>query len=166
MNGAVAVYSPERIVIEASLEYLSIKSIDQGGDFLGLISGRSVVVSNRNVVPEGGLNIQAAIYARNRFQVKQIGGRQAGTLNIYGTLSVGTITATEPRYATNIVFDTRLENIRPPGFPLTDRYELLAQKHHWQLSEDPFYEHIVDTVEDELETIEAESDIETPLFND
>jgi hypothetical protein len=110
VNGAVAVYSPQRIVIEGSLEYLSIEHIDQDGDFLGLISGRSVVVLNRNVVPEGGLNIQAAIYARNRFQVKQIGGRQAGTLNIYGTLSVGTITATEPRYATNIVFDTRLEN--------------------------------------------------------
>jgi hypothetical protein len=110
VNGAVAVYSPERIVIEASLEYLSIKSIDQGGDFLGLISGRSVVVSNRNVVREGDLSIQAAIYAKNRFQVKQIGSRQAGTLNIYGSLSVGTITATEPRYATNIVFDTRLEN--------------------------------------------------------
>ena len=166
VNGAVAVYSPERIVIEGSLEYLSIESIDQGGDFLGLISGRSVVVANRKVVPEGDLNIQAAIYAKNRFQVKQIGGRQAGTLNIYGSLSVGTITATEPRYATNIVFDTRLENSRPPGFPLTDRYELVAQKHHWQLSEDPFYEPIADTVEDELETIEAESDIETPLFND
>jgi hypothetical protein len=79
---------------------------------------------------------------------------------------VGTITATEPRYATNIVFDTRLENSWPPGFPLTNRYELLAQKYHWQLSEDPFYEPIVDTAEDELETIEAESDIETPLFND
>jgi hypothetical protein len=155
VNGAVAVYSPERIVIEGSLEYLSIENIDQGGDFLGLISGRSVVVANRKIVPEGDLNIQAAIYAKNRFQVKQIGGRQAGTLNIYGSLSVGTITATEPRYATNIVFDTRLENNRPPGFPLTDRYELVAKAHHWQLTDEPFYEPIVDQAEETLDTTET-----------
>ena len=166
VNGAVAVYSPERIVIEGSLEYLSIEDIDQGGDFLGLISGRSVVVANRKVVPEGDLHIQAAIYAKSRFQVKQIGGKQAGTLNIYGSLSVGTITATEPRYATNIVFDTRFQNIRPPGFPLTDRYELVAKKHHWLLVDDPFYEPIVDTDEEELGTVEAKFTIENELINE
>ncbi|MBL4673926.1 MAG: hypothetical protein JKX81_16820, partial [Arenicella sp.] len=147
-------------------EYLSVEHIDQGGDFLGLISGRSVVVANRKVVPEGDLNIQAAIYAKSRFQVKQIGGKQAGTLNIYGSLSVGTITATEPRYATNIVFDTRLENIRPPGFPLTDRYELVAKKRHWLLADDPFYEPIVDTDEEELGTVEAKFTIENELINE
>jgi hypothetical protein len=31
-------------------------------------------------------------------------------------------TATEPRYATGIRFDPRLESRRPPGFPVTDRY--------------------------------------------
>lgn len=169
VNGAVAVYSPERIVIEASLEYLSIEHLDQGGDFLGLISGRSVVVANRKVVPQGDLNIQAAIYAKNRFQVKQIGGGQAGTLNIYGSLSVGTMTATEPRYATNIVFDTRLKNIRPPSFPLTERYELVAKKYAWQLADDPFYEPLEDPAEEvssSLDTEEAASTNEYQLINE
>ncbi len=140
VNGAVAVYSPKRITIEGNLEYLSTDHIDQGGDFLGLISGRSVVVAKRNKVPSGDLNVQAAIYAKNRFEVRQILGRQEGTLNILGSVSAGSITATEPRYATNIIFDTRLENLRPPGFPVTDRYEVLAQQNNWQLEDEPFYE--------------------------
>jgi len=140
VNGAVAVYSPKRIIIEGNLEYAQTDHIDEGGDFLGLISGNSVVIANRKMVPEGDLNIQAAIYAKDRFQVKQLGGKRMGTLNILGSVSAGSITATEPRYATNIVFDTRLENLRPPGFPVTDRYELLAQQNHWELEDDPFFE--------------------------
>lgn len=142
VNGAVAVYSPKRIIIEGDLEYLSTDSIDRGGDFLGLISGRSIVIAKREIVPAGDLNIQAAIYAKNRFQVKQLHGKRAGTLNILGSVSAGSISATEPRYATNIVFDTRLENLRPPGFPVTDRYELLAKQNSWQIDNDPFYESI------------------------
>ena len=145
VNGLVAVYSPKQLIIEGNLEYLSTDSIDQGGDFLGLISGRSVVVANRKVVPKGDLNIQAAIYAKNRFKVTQLSGKMLGTLNIFGSVSVGSITATEPRYATNIVFDTRLENLRPPGFPVTDRYELVAKKNHWKLEDDPFFDPIVET---------------------
>ena len=140
VNGAVAVYSPKRIIIEGNLEYLSTDNIEHGGDFLGLISGRNVVIAKRKVVPEGDLNIQAAIYAKNRFEVKQLIGKRVGTLNILGSVSAGSITATEPRYATNIVFDTRLENLRPPGFPVTDRYELLAKTNSWQLEDDPFFE--------------------------
>ena len=140
VNGAVAVYSPKRIIIEGNLEYLSTDHIDQGGDFLGLISERNVVIAKRELVPQGDLNIQAAIYAKNRFEVKQLIGKREGTLNILGSVSAGSITATEPRYATNIIFDTRLEDLRPPGFPVTDRYELLAKQNSWQLEDDPFFE--------------------------
>jgi len=153
VNGAVAVYSPRRLIIEGNLEYVDIEHIDQGGDFLGLISGRSVVIANRKFLPAGDLNIQAAIYAKNRFEVRQLTGKRVGTLNILGSVSAGTITATEPRYATNIVFDTRLENLRPPGFPVTDRYELVAKQNSWQLEEDPFYEPL-----EEAELTVAETD--------
>ena len=160
VNGAVAVYSPKRIIIEGDLEYLSTDSIDRGGDFLGLISGRSIVIAKRGVVPAGDLNIQAAIYAKNRFQVNQLQGKRAGTLNILGSVSAGSISATEPRYATNIVFDTRLENLRPPGFPVTDRYELLAKQNSWQIDNDPFYES-VDPVDLAQDLIDGGADIDS-----
>lgn len=161
VNGLVAVYSPKKLLIEGNLEYLSTENIDQGGDFLGLISGRSVVVANRKAVPKGDLNIHAAIYAKKRFRVTQLFGRPLGTLNIFGSVSVGAITATEPRYATNIVFDKRLENLRPPGFPVTDRYELVAKKNHWKLEEDPFFDPIAET--DDI--AEDEFSIKSELIN-
>lgn len=140
VNGAVTVYSPEHITIEGSLEYLSTKDIEQGGDFLGLISERNVSIAKRKVIPAGDLNIHAAIYAKNRFTVRQFNVKHAGTLTIFGSVSAGSLTATEPRYTTNIIFDPRLENLRPPGFPVTDRYELLAQKNNWQVNNTPFFE--------------------------
>jgi len=140
VNGAVAVYSPRRIIIEGDLQYESHRPIEEGGDFLGLISGRNVIIGKRKMMPEGDLNIHAAIYAKSRFEVSQLTGKRVGTLNILGSVSAGTITATEPRFGTKIVFDTRLENIRPPGFPITDRYEVVATQNQWQLEDDPYHE--------------------------
>ncbi len=140
VNGAVAVYSPRRIIIEGDLQYQSHKPIEEGGDFLGLISGRSVIIAKRKMMPEGDLNIHAAIYAKSRFEVSQLTGKRVGTLNVFGSVSAGTITATQPRFDTKIIFDTRLENLRPPGFPVTDRYEVVAAQNQWQLEDDPFHE--------------------------
>lgn len=140
VNGLVSVYSPKRIVIEGNVTYEKYASLADGGDFLGLISGANVMVAGRNVIGPGDLEIHASIYARSRFGIKEIRGKRSGTLSILGSLSVGTLTATEPRYATKISFDQRLQDVRPPSFPVTDRYELLAQERQWQVEESPFHD--------------------------
>ena len=131
VNGAVAVYSPNKIVIEGNLTYSSDAALGQGGDFLGLISARNIVIAGRKRVGRGDLEIHAALYARNRFVVTQAEGRRVGTLRVFGSLSAGSVSITEPRYATRIEFDRRLEQLRPPGFPVTSRYELAAKQQGW-----------------------------------
>ncbi len=44
---------------------------------------------------------------------------------------MGTISATEPRYATKIEYDSRFERQRPPGFPSTNRYEVEDWNGQW-----------------------------------
>ena len=156
VNGAVAVYSPKSLVIEGSLEYLSNASLEQGRDFLGLVSGRSVIVSVRNDMPNGDLHTQAAIYAKNRFVVTQLLGEKVGTLKIFGSVGAGSLSATEPRYATRIAFDSRFEDLRPPGFPLMDRYELVASKESWEVNEGPVYETLDELEDRQLEFKSAE----------
>jgi hypothetical protein len=57
-----------------------------------------------------------------------------GAENAAGTgLAAGTISATEPRYATKIDYDSRFERQRPPGFPSTNRYEVAAWDGQWTL---------------------------------
>ncbi len=141
VSGIVSVYSPKRIVIEGHIRYAKYGPPSEGGDFLGLISGKNVIVAGRDVIADGDLDVQASVYARGRFGVKQIKGKRSGTLTILGSLSVGTLTATEPRYATKVIFDQRLEDLRPPSFPVTDRYELIAQQQRWRVEKSsPFYE--------------------------
>jgi len=140
VNGLVTVFSPKRITIDGDIRYADRGPVSSGGDFLGLVSGLNVMIAKRNVVGEGDLHIDASIYARSRFGVNGIRGKRSGVLKLFGSLSVGTLTATEPRYATDIVFDPRLENLRPPGFPVTDRYEMLAQDYQWQVSNSPFHD--------------------------
>lgn len=140
VNGLVAIYAPSRIVIEGPIHYVSRAPVAQGGDFLGLVSGRSILVADRKVIGPGDLHIDAALYAKNRFAVRNLRGRRAGTLSIFGSITSGSITATEPRYATRIDFDPRLENMRPPGFPVTDRYELVAENLQWQAVENSIYD--------------------------
>ena len=135
VNGAVAVYSPKRIVIEGDLMYRSFEPVEQGGDFIGLVSGRSVVIPSRRITGEGDLTIHAAIYARGRFLVTHHEGARSGLLTVHGSVSAGSLSATEPRYATKIVFDRRLEDVRPPGFPVTDRYELAMADNGWTRTE-------------------------------
>ena len=52
--------------------------------------------------------------------------RRSATLRIYGSLAAGSLSASEPRYATKIEYDERFERRRPPGFPSTNRYEVDA----------------------------------------
>jgi hypothetical protein len=133
VRGAVLLYSPELIVIERNLVYANEphRSADTS-DFLGLVSDRDVKIAEPEVTGPGDIAIHAAIYARNRFEVKRERSRPSGVLKIYGSLSAGTVSATEPRYATKIEFDPRLEQRRPPGFPVTDRYEVETWDREWQ----------------------------------
>ena len=131
VNGSVAVYSPSKIVIEDNLLYASTRSLEQGGDFLGLVSGNDVMIAPRSVTGHGDLTINAAIYAKKRFKVSQPEGESSGLLTINGSITAGSLSETEPRYATKVIFDKRLEDVKPPGFPVTDRYELTSIDAGW-----------------------------------
>ena len=72
-----------------------------------------------------------------RFIVTNIDHARPATLRIYGSLAAGTLTATEPRYATKIEYDDRFERVRPPGFPSTNRYEAAAWDGQWTAAPGP-----------------------------
>lgn len=143
VHGKVLIYSPERIVIEGDLIYAANpRTTPEVDDYLGLVSDRNVEIAPRSVTGRGDLNIHAAIFARNRFVVTGIDSFGASrltstprpataTLFLYGSLTVGSISATEPRYATKLEFDPRLDRRRPPGFPNTNRYELASWQGAW-----------------------------------
>ena len=69
------------------------------------------------------------------FVVRDYREHERATLFVYGGVTSGTLSATEPHYATSLDFDERLEKMRPPRFPLTDRYEVAAWDGRW--TEDP-----------------------------
>jgi hypothetical protein len=134
VNGKVLVYSPERIIIEGNLVYAEDPAeTPDADDYLGLASDRYVEVAPPDVTGPGDLVINAAIYAKRRFAVKGYRFRDEALLYIYGSLSAGTLSATEPRYATRIEFDHRLEQLRPPRFPMTDRYAIESWDNNWSV---------------------------------
>ena len=132
LAGKVLLYSPRLIVIEGDLTYATDPRIDSDSDdYLGIVSDRVVEVAPPHVTGGGDLEIDAAIYAGRRFVVTGIDHARTATLRIYGSLACGTISATEPRYATKIDYDTRFERQRPPGFPSTNRYEVANWNGQW-----------------------------------
>jgi hypothetical protein len=138
VGGRVLVYSPSRIVIEGNLTYANDpRGVSHSKDFVGLVSDRYVEVAPPGVTGPGDLEIDAAIYAGRRFVVTNIDQPRSATLRIYGSLAAGSLTATEPRYATKIEYDDRFERERPPGFPSTNRYEAAAWDGQWTASPPP-----------------------------
>jgi len=132
VKGRVLVYAPDTIVIDGDLLYARDPRSDAGSDdFLGLVADNHVMVAPPGVTGGGDLTIDAAIYARRRFSVRNYGKKERATLAIYGSLTAGSLSATEPRYRTKIEFDRRLEGERPPGFPMTDRYEVEDWEPAW-----------------------------------
>ncbi|MBT8067042.1 MAG: hypothetical protein KJO09_07355 [Gammaproteobacteria bacterium] len=134
VNGKVLVYSPERIVIEGNLFYAQDpETIPGSDDYLGLVSDKNVEIARTKVTGPGDLYVNAAIYAKRRFVVR--GYRTSGhaVLQVYGSVSSGSVSATEPRYSTRIRFDKRFEEMRPPGFPMTDRYEVESWTAGWNV---------------------------------
>lgn len=133
VNGKVLVYSPSRIVIAADLRYADDPRDPGATDYIGLVAERTVEIDEPEVTGPGDLTIHASIYARQRFQVRSYRSRPSGTLSIYGSVTAGSVSATEPRYATKIEFDERLTTLRAPGFPLSDRYELDSWSGEWRV---------------------------------
>jgi hypothetical protein len=74
-------------------------------------------------------------YAKRRFAVRDYNARGNDLLNIYGSVTAGSLSATEPRYRTKIRFDRRLETLRPPSFPMTDRYEVESWDNEWKVEQ-------------------------------
>jgi hypothetical protein len=125
VRGTVLVYSPEQVVITGSIRYAhDVRALPEAKDYFGIVSNKDVVIADPEITGPGDLRIDGAIYARRRFHVRSIGSGGNAKLAVYGSLSAGTISATEPRYATHVEFDRRFERLRPPGFPMTAKYEL------------------------------------------
>jgi hypothetical protein len=133
VNGKVLVYSPERIVIVDDLRYASDPRAPGADDYVGLVAERTVEIDGPDVTGPGDLEVHASIYARTRFAVREYRSRRSGTLIIYGSVTAGSLSATEPRFATRIEFDDRLTTMRAPGFPLSDRYELDTLSDEWRV---------------------------------
>ena len=120
------------IIIDGNLYYAyPPDKYSHSDDYLGLVSERDIEVAHPSVTGEGDLTIYAAIYAKRWFRIPHRDGTEAATLFIYGSLSAGSLTATEPRYATRIRFDRRMETQRPPNFPVTDKYEIVEWEKVW-----------------------------------
>ena len=47
-------------------------------------------------------------------------------------MTAGTLSETEPRYATKYDFDKRFEYLRPASFPMTRRYEVDSWNEDWE----------------------------------
>jgi hypothetical protein len=135
VNGTVLVYTPERIVIEDDVRYADDPRQPGATDYLGLVAERTVEIAAPEVTGPGDLEVQASIYARRQFAVRSYRARPSGTLRIYGSVAAGSVTATEPRFATQIEFDERLTSMRAPGFPQSDRYELESWSGEWRIAQ-------------------------------
>jgi hypothetical protein len=134
IKGKLLVYSENNIIIDGDLLCAqNPETFPQSEDFLGLVSTKDVEIASPDVTGPGDLKIYAAILAKGRFRVPDLYTRQSGTLHIYGSLSAGSISATEPRYATRIRFDKRFERMRPPNFPMTNRYEIAEWDERWMV---------------------------------
>lgn len=132
LGGRVLVYSPTKIVIEGSLRYAHDPRGDQDApDYLGLVCDRYIEIAPPEVTGPGDLEIHGALFAGRRFVVRDVEHRKSATLRIYGSLAAGSLSASEPRYATKVEYDGRFEKRRPPGFPSTDRYEVEDWDGRW-----------------------------------
>jgi hypothetical protein len=137
VNGKVLVYTPDRIVVTGDLRYAADPRSPESDDYLGLVAERTIEIAEPDVTGSGDLEIHASLYARQRFVVRDFNSRRSGTLIVHGSLTAGTLSASEPRFATRVEFDDRLTTMRAPGFPLSDRYELDAVSNEWRVLDRP-----------------------------
>lgn len=123
VSGKFLVYSPDRIVVEGDTTYARDPHRDRDSDdFLGLVCDRDIEVAPPHVTGPGDLHLQAALFAKRRIVVTRTMHRRLGTLYIFGSLAAGSLSESEPRYATKLEYDWRFEQLRPPGFPSMNRF--------------------------------------------
>jgi len=132
VNGKVLVYAPHDIVIADDLLYADHPRFDpDADDFAGLVADRNVVIGASRLTGPGDVTVHAAIYAKRRFLVRHFNSGGGYTLRVFGSLAAGSLSPTEPRFKTRLEFDPRLEDARPPGFPVTDRFEVVEWDGAW-----------------------------------
>jgi hypothetical protein len=133
VRGIFTVYSPSDIEIEDDLVYAKDpRQTVISRDFLALISGRDIKIAGPEVTGPGDLTLHAALFARQSFVTESVDHGKPATMFIYGSLTAGTITETEPRYATKLDYDKRFEYLRPASFPMTRRYEVDSWDQDWK----------------------------------
>jgi hypothetical protein len=137
VNGKVLVYSRQRIVITDDVRYAVDPREPHADDYLGLVAERTVEIAEPEITGHGDFEVFASIYARQSFVIRDFNSRRSGTLVVHGSLTAGTLTASEPRFATRVEFDKRLTTMRAPGFPLSDRYELDSTSGAWRVVDGP-----------------------------
>jgi hypothetical protein len=136
--GMFTVFTPNDIEIEDDLVYVKDpRQTVLSRDFLALISGRDISIAAPEVTGPGDLTVHAAIFARRRFFIEFTDRGPGNTLFIYGSLTSGTLSETEPRYATKVDYDKRFEYLRPANYPMTRRYEVDSWDQDWEEVEDP-----------------------------
>jgi hypothetical protein len=132
VSGKMLIYSPQKIVVEGSLTYAhDPRILSNSGDYLGLVCGKDIEVAPPVVTGPGDVDIHAALFAKRRFVVTAFDYPHPATLRVYGSLAAGMITATEPRYATKVEYDSRFEELRPPGFPSMNRFTVEDWDRRW-----------------------------------
>ena len=135
VNGLFTVYTPDDIEIEDDLVYArDPRQSMVSRDFLALVAGRDVCIGSPEVTGPGDLTVHGALFARRRFYIEMTERGRSGeaTLVVYGSLTAGTLSETEPRYATKIDFDKSFEYLRPASFPMTRRYEVESWDADWE----------------------------------
>lgn len=130
VRGKVMVYSPDKIVIENDLSYAQ-QNLSKSDDVIGVISDGNIEIAEPSITGSGDLLIQASLYAKRSFKVREYRNQNHGVLNILGSVSAGSVGATQPRYSTRIQFDQRFEDLKPPGFPVTNNYDVVATDGVW-----------------------------------
>ena len=131
VSGVVSVFAPRRLSIVGNLTYA--EASDQQ-HFLTLISNGIIEVAGPAQTQPGDLEIQAALFARQRFSVRRFNSRPQGELIIRGTLVAGSVSATEPRFTTRIEYDPRFESMRPPAFPTTGLFDIDDWDRQWRIT--------------------------------
>lgn len=135
--GRFLVYSPQKIVVEGNIVYARDPRTDlDSDDYLGLVCDRDIEVAPPRVTGPGDLHIQAALFAKRRIVVADYEHSRSATLKIFGSLAAGSLTASEPRYATKVEYDPRFEQLRPPGFPSTNRFAAEDWDQTWTVVSD------------------------------
>ncbi len=133
VTGLFTIYTPDDIEIEDDLVYArDPRQSVLSQDFLALIAGRDVCIAGPEVTGPGDLTVHGAIFARRRFYIESTDRGGEATLVIYGSVTAGTLSETEPRYATKYDFDKRFEYLRPASFPMTRRYEVDSWNEDWE----------------------------------